>query len=331
VVPRSALSLWTRLCARGGTLALLVCALSCGGSPAAPAPPPTPQLAITCPASVERTSIGGQPVPISYDNATATGGTTPVSISCTPSAGTSFATGATSVTCTASDNAGRQASCAFTVTVTGIPLRLSQTRFMAFGDSLTEGKVGEAPTLNASPFSYPMVLQRLLDERYTGQTIVVVNEGWGGESVHKAETFARFASALSTNQPGALLLMHGVNDLNDGEIGESARINRTARALEEFVAGSRHSNLAVFLATLPPLGPGPKAGCPGCVQPLNDRIRAIAPAYGAVLVDVYAAFTGGSALMGTDGIHPTTAGYEVIARTFLDAIRRTLEVEPGAR
>jgi lysophospholipase L1-like esterase len=29
--------------------------------------------------------------------------------------------------------------------------------------------------------------------------------------------------------------------------------------------------------------------------------------------------------MGADGIHPTEAGYDVIARAFFDAIRTTLE------
>jgi lysophospholipase L1-like esterase len=143
----------------------------------------------------------------------------------------------------------------------------------------------------------------------------------GGEVVAKSVTFGRFARALSTHQPGALLLMHGVNDLNDDDI------DTFGLALEELVEDARAANVAVFLATLPPLG-RPKAGCPECVQPLNEEIRGIAATHGAVLVDVYAGFTGGSALMGADGIHPTEAGYEVIARAFFDAIRRTLEAPP---
>jgi lysophospholipase L1-like esterase len=82
--------------------------------------------------------------------------------------------------------------------------------------------------------------------------------------------------------------------------------------------------MAVFVASLPPVGP-PKGGCPECVEPLNDRVRAMAAAKGAVFVDVYAAWGNRPGLMGADGIHPTEAGYEVIARAFFDAMRATLE------
>ena len=49
---------------------------------------------------------------------------------------------------------------------------------------------------------------------------------------------------------------------------------------------------------------------------------------GATLVDVFQAWGGRSELMGADGIHPTEAGYEVIADAFFEAIRRTLEGPP---
>jgi lysophospholipase L1-like esterase len=302
----------------------------CGGSPTAPTPPPTPQLSVSCPAAVEASSLGGQPVAVTYGSPQSTGGTAPVAVTCVPARDALFPAGTTAVTCTAADSAGRQASCTFPVTVKAIP-RLLQTRFMAFGDSLTEGKLGGTPFLvDAGPHSYPSQLKRLLDERYTGQTVEVVNEGFGGEVVADSDTVRRLAQALSTHLPGALLLMHGVNDLNESKIDERERIQRTAEALDELVEDARHANIAVFLATLPPLG-GPKGSCPECVQPLNDQIRGIAARYGAVLVDVHAAFTGGSALMGADGIHPTEAGYEVLARTFFDAIRRTLEAPPAIR
>jgi lysophospholipase L1-like esterase len=35
--------------------------------------------------------------------------------------------------------------------------------------------------------------------------------------------------------------------------------------------------------------------------------------------------------MGADGIHPTEAGYEVIATAFVDAIRQVLETPAGDR
>jgi lysophospholipase L1-like esterase len=301
---------------------LLFVLAGCGGSTNAPTPPP-PQLAVTCPPPVQASSLGGQPVAVTYGAAQATGGTGTVSVACSPAPETLFPTGTTTVTCMATDGGGRQASCNFSVTVTAIP-RLLRTKIVAFGDSLTEGKLSAARLLvDAGPQSYPSQLKRLLDERYTGQTIDVFNEGYGGEVVSDDETFSRFTAALSMHQPGVILLMHGVNGLNEDTI------DRYVNALEDLVHYARVAGLAVFLATLPPLRE-PGAGCPECVQPFNDDIRGIAALHGAVLVDVYAAFGNHAELIGADGLHPTAAGYDVMAHAFFDAIRQTLEAPPGS-
>ncbi len=304
--------------------ALLPLLADCGGSPSAPTPPP-PQLAVTCPASVQASSLGGQPVAVTYGAAQATGGTGPLSIICAPAADSLFPAGTTTVTCTATDGGGRQASCSFPVTVTAIP-SLLKTRIVAFGDSLTEGKLSTVRFLvdAGPPQSYPFQLKRLLEERYTGQTIDVFNEGWGGEVVAGDSTFPRFAAALSDHRPDAVLLMHGVNGLDEDTI------DRFGNALEELVHHARVADVAVFLATLPPLR-GPGAGCPECVSPLNDDIRGIAARHGAVLVDVHAAFANRNELIGADGLHPTAAGYDVIAHAFFDAIRQTLEAPAALR
>lgn len=302
----------------------LLCALSaCGSSPTSPTPPP-PQLTLTCPAPVQASSLGGEPVAVNYAPVQVAGGTGTVAVTCAPAADTLFPAGTTTVTCTAADGGGRQATCSFAITVTAIP-RLRQTKIVAFGDSLTEGKLGGTQLLvDAGPHSYPSQLKDMLVERYTGQTIEVVNEGWGGEVVTEAETFRRFAAVLATERPGAVLLMHGVNGLNEDDV------DTFGRAIDELVEDARAMDIAVLLATLPQLGP-PKAGCPECVPPLNDHIRATAARRGATLVDIYAAFSSGTALMGADGIHPTAAGYEAMARAFFDAIRQTLEAQPETR
>jgi lysophospholipase L1-like esterase len=267
--------------------------------------------------------VGGVPLAIAYQPATTTGGTTPVTVVCTPGTGTSFSAGTTSVLCTASDSGGRQASCAFGVTVTSVTPRLLKTRFMTFGDSLTEGDISSIPlSLDAGPHSYPSTLRRLLTLRYTAQTVTVVNEGVGGE--HAASSFDRLEGALRAHNPEAVLLMHGVNDLN-----ATLSVQSTFEAVDELVDIARDAGLTTFVATLPPLGPGPKAACPACVAPLNQQIRSMAAARGAFLVDVHAAWGGQSGLMGGDGIHPTPAGYEVIAQAFFDAIQRNLEAPAG--
>lgn len=264
---------------------------------------------------------------IEYEEARPTGGAAPVSVTCTPASGMPFPVGASTVTCTVYDALSQTASCSFDVAVAAVP-RLLKTRFMAFGDSLTEGKLSSLARrlLDAGPHSYPSQLQRLLDELYAGQAAPVINEGHGGERAD--ESLPRYTEALSIHQPDAVLLMHGVNDLNGPTMG---RVRATADVIEELTKRARSAGVTPLVATLPPMGPGPKAGCPECVEPLNELIRSMVAAKGAVLVDVYAAWGDRPGLMGADGIHPTEAGYQVIAETFLAAISRTFEGAPEGR
>jgi len=247
-----------------------------------------------------------------------------VNVTCTPNSGTLFNPGTTTVSCVAADSAGHNATCGFSVNVSAVP-QLGVTRFMTFGDSLTEGKLSLtlSQLVDSPAFSYPAKLLAKLTERYSAQPITMLNEGLGGERA--VDSVGRFKTALSADHPDAVLLMHGVNDLN--AVGDG-RVQAAVDALEEMVKAARQNNLATFIATLPPLGPGGKASCPECVDPFNDRVRSMASAKGAVLVDVNAAWGGRTDLMGADGIHPTEAGYEVIAGAFFEAIRRTLERAP---
>lgn len=303
-----------------GGLALLWSA--CGGSSTAPSPT---SLSLACPANLERSSAGGGPVSVAYTTPAASGGSAPVSVTCSPASGAEFGVGSTPVTCTAQDTAGRQASCSFSVVV-AFMARLEVTRFLVFGDSLSEGKVSALPSalIPSEPHSYPYKLEALLRGQYPQDDVVVLNEGFGGERASAA--YRRFQDALDTHQPQAVLLMHGMNDLNgDGLTG----VQRAADGVEELVKEARRAGLPTLVATLPPLGDGPKASCPDCIDPFNDRIRAMAAAKGALLVDVERAWNA-SGLMGADGIHPTEAGYEAIASAFFETIRQHLERQPPA-
>ena len=88
----------------------------------------------------------------------------------------------------------------------------------------------------------------------------------------------------------------------------------------------------VFVGTLLPQRPGgAKAFAPALIAPTNDRIRAMAMAEAATLVDLYAAFGGvAGTLIGDDGLHPNAEGKQKIAETFFDAIRSRLEIAPGS-
>ena len=69
-----------------------------------------------------------------------------------------------------------------------------------------------------------------------------------------------------------------------------------------------------------------KGTAPDVVRDLNGRIRDLCRRYQNGCADLYAAFGNEqSPLIGADGLHPTPAGYDVIAETFFDVITRLFE------
>ena len=314
-------------------------------SPTAPTPPRNqttqepnpnqlPALTITCPANAAVTATSNAGVAVSFASATAAGGAPPIDVTCTRQSGSLFAVGTTSVQCTARDSAAQTASCAFNVTVNPPVPQISRTRFLAFGDSLTLGEVttpvstsrrGEANyrSVIVPSAAYPTRLTTLLRARYVNQAaaIEVNNAGLPGEVVEDAA--GRLPGVLSSYRPAVLLLFHGYNDLYAG-----TSVSRTASYLDLMAKEGRNRGVRVFLATLPPPRPGGARSVPASlVAALNERIRITAAGEGAALVDLYAPLVSDiHRYIGTDGLHPTEAGYQRIAELFFEAIRADLEV-----
>jgi acyl-CoA thioesterase I len=293
---------------------------ACSGKhPTAPSPGPT----IACPADMHVEAASGQTAfPVSYPNPTIMGGKPPVSETCTPPSGQPFDLGTTTVSCHGVDADAREAVCTFAVIVQPPAPQLSLTRFMAFGDSLTEGKVSMIPELTL-PASYTLKLTDMLRGRYYDQQIDVINEGLGGRKA--VEDIDRFDQALDATHPQAVLLMEGTNDL--GELVDD-NVDPVRDALETMALHATTRGLPVFLATLPPQKPPASKG--SLVPELNGKIVTIAKLRHFNLVDVYGAFHGDLTLIGSDGVHPTDAGHAVIAQAFFDQITARLQV-PDAR
>lgn len=315
-------------------MAASVAAAGCGGSPptAPTSPPPPVPLVVSCPGNVEATSIGGESVVVTFAPPTTTGGTPPVTVVCSPASGSSFAVGTTAVTCTGTDAAGVARSCGLTVVVRLAP-RLLKTRFLAFGDSLTEGVVSlplpECPLGFAE--SYPTKLLASLSSRYVSQTITMVNAGLAGEQA--AQGVLRLPGVLAREAPEVLLLLDGANDLIFWMNEQGVR--QAAAALDTMVREAQGRGILVYLATMPPWRQGGPKRLDATLPPLlNVEIRSIAQARGARLVDLYGAMVNEmSALIGMDGLHPTEAGYDCMARTFFQALAATLELQesPASR
>jgi lysophospholipase L1-like esterase len=237
--------------------------------------------------------------------------------------GAPFPVGATTVTCTAQDAATNRSECSFGVSVT--QPRLVATRFLAFGDSLTWGVTSPSATmllLGGGPDSYPSELQSLLVARYQSQIPEVLNDGIGGETT--VGGLPRLPASLDQHRPGTLLLMEGTNDLLDGTAGANNALVR----LEEMVRLSKARGVRVFLATVPPQRAGGvrnRDRVAAMIPGFNESIRQIAVREAVTLVDVYNALKDRLDLIGVDDLHPTAQGYDVIASTYFEAIRTTLE------
>jgi lysophospholipase L1-like esterase len=335
-------------------VSVVICGLLVGacGSTTSPTPPPPTEdpPTIVCPTAQTIPLVTGTSIAVTFPNPTISNGKPPVTSACTPPSGSVFNVGATSVSCTATDALQRTATCSFAITVTApTPPKLIVTRFVSFGDSITAGENGVdggpdtsylcVPKVTSTggirqrvilpdAQTYPGQLQAQLSARYTTQLPTVLNRGCPGEyaSPVNGSTRARFDAIVSTGQYDVVLIMEGSNDLFEPVWSDP--VTAAANSLRSLVTDAKATGVRPLLATIPPMNPaGRRGGGAMLVSSLNDRIYQVAAAENLAIVDVYAAFNGNLSLLGDDGLHPTAAGYEVIAKTFADAIRSTLELK----
>lgn len=299
------------------------------GSPTAPTPPVDPAApSIACPAPQAAQSLGGA-TEVSYPAPVATDGKEPLSVVCAPASGSAFDVGVSKVTCTVTDSILRSASCTFSVTIAPpVPVpRLSATRFVAFGDSLTEGKLSDSLI---SPSPYPLKLRDALRSRYTAQTVTVVNSGVGGERA--VDGARRLPGVLAAEAPDVVLLLEGVNDLASGA---QSTVQPMIDALRTMIRQARGRGAQVLVATLLPERagrgtPSARNGALPLLDQANDQIRRVAVLEGATLVDLFQGLGGTpEPWIGPDNLHPTDAGYQKIADLWFDAIRLQFEASPS--
>ena len=296
-------------------------------------------LSLACPVGVSRQSVNGGPIQVQYGSPVVQGGLEPVATDCTPVSGSAFPVGRNRVTCTGRDALEQSASCSLFVTV--VPT-LRVTSILAFGDSLTAGTMSTPvqTIVQLDPRnSYPAKLQALLNQRYSAQSIRVVNAGLPGEKA--VEALSRFQSELARERPDVVIIMEGTNDLGpltttSGDAGASA--------IDTIVRDARARGVDPILATIPPQRAN-RATAPQVI-PFNDRIRAIAAGQGVPLVDVYQVINSGLCndspaavslpgdvysvhttvpCIGDGNLHPTRQGYTLIANAMFNRIMALYE------
>ncbi len=286
---------------------------------------------------------------VTFDPPTTTGGTDPVSASCTPPSGSAFPIGSTIVTCIAIDAVRRIDSCSFSVSVALPPPRLGITTILAFGDSITEGEVPVAGEFGIRPrfvepdHSYPADLTVLLAQRYTAQGasrvdawcandppspvtpgIRVINAGCLGEQAEATATIARLNDKITVYRPDLVLLLEGVNDLSN-----AASVPSAVEGVRTLSATARGRGVPVFVSTLLPAISGDvNGGAASLIAPFNARLVPVAIAAGARVVDLNAdiAMDIGDWISPYDGLHPTEAGYQEMARVWAGYIQSTFEL-----
>lgn len=216
---------------------------------------------------------------------------------------------------------------------------LGATRFIAFGDSITCGTpsvVFDSLVVIDCPHSgYPEMLLSMLRTYNPAQSFSVTKRGYPGERASEGER--RLTNELTElagpsvpihQRPQVLLLLEGINDMIGG-----VSATRAASSVAQLVQIARLFNLTVLVATMPQTY--------YTVEPGSGRIRENAytqiPAFNAEIrrlsaqnvhiVDMYAAFGNDRSLMGDDGLHPTTVGYQLMSQHFHAAIVQHFPVQ----
>jgi lysophospholipase L1-like esterase len=170
--------------------------------------------------------------------------------------------------------------------------------FLCMGDSITQGY-----GVNSAE-SYPAILQSML-----GRT--VINEGLGGaRSTYGVRMINTY---LNRYKPGYVLLMFGTND-----IGESFE-DEILENLRQMLNQAKENKTVPILATLTPVS-GSRIGKKSTIIRVNDSIRSLTSQEAIPLADVATAFNWNDGYLMSDGLHPTAEGYDIIAKTFYDAI-----------
>lgn len=209
--------------------------------------------------------------------------------------------------------------------------RISRTRFLAFGDSFTAGEVtnpiGAVPSgihrlIVVPTASYPSQLQTQLRSTYTSQesAITVVNGGEPSERILDGNQ--RFPGVFDANRPEVVLLMEGVNGLP--QVGPDI----STGVMRIMVQTAKNGGARVFVGSMIPQVAGrPRGTTPVSeLTAFNNTLQIMSTQESVTYVDLYNPMLAEAAtLIGSDGLHPTEAGYRRIADLFLAAIRAALE------
>lgn len=188
--------------------------------------------------------------------------------------------------------------------------------FLAFGDSITFGnpEVGDGE-------SYRAMLEARLRQWFGAGR--VVNEGLNSSDSQAGAH--RLEALLEHYRPGFVLILYGTNDWNHPVCRTADCF--TAGNVESMIRTARGTGVEPFVATILPTNVGwddrATHSRNDWVATQNEAIRAVSRREGAVLVDLFEAFERsplGYRKLFVDHVHPSADGYDLMARTWFEAI-----------
>jgi lysophospholipase L1-like esterase len=201
--------------------------------------------------------------------------------------------------------------------------------YMGFGDSITQGQVGDGSSTGLGYLGY---LEPLLAEHF-GQAITI-NEG--ADATRSNKGAARIQDSLDRNHPAFILIHYGTNDWNDPSCRSDFPCF-TLDSLRTMVEAAKAVHTLPFLATIIPPNTGYDPFVPpereDWVHMMDVLIRDLAKQEGVALVDLEAAFLAQPDWgdLYYDHVHPNDAGYKLMSDTFYAAITSPRGATSSAR
>lgn len=238
----------------------------------------------------------------------------------------------------------------------GLFVKITTLRVVALGDSITRGSSSGygnfrrplqsllmhsadtyrfVGTSTEQSFSYHGT-----DPEQTFTPYQPQHEGYGGFRIEQISTdkpgkddggvtYSGFAAAMAQDQPDVVLLMLGTNDVNQdfdpggpGYGGKTGFAADAAQRLNSLVGRLFQTNptLTLVLATLTPLADPAKEAQASAYNAYIPQIVAAHKAQGQniLLADMATALT--PADLSPDGVHPSTSGYDKMARIWYRAL-----------
>ena len=199
-------------------------------------------------------------------------------------------------------------------------------RYLAFGDSITSGSGGGVGG------GYPTYLTADL-RSYLGEA-TIVNAGDPGTKSIEGES--RMKRELGRHRAAFTLILYGTNDWN-AAVCRNEFPCYTIDALHSMILQARDAGSNPILGTIPPANPAwlDKNATERniWVAQMNELVRPMARQEGVPIAEIHGDFLAQPSLRDLffDHVHPNDAGYQVIARSWWNAITSPSSIATASR